>query len=591
VRSLWRGTQRPIWHDVRPVALGLAVVAVFVLGTRGYQQLELGEGEHYGFWDAFVRSVRLFGFEGSFEGHLPTELKVAALLGPALVTYAAVIAFLRLSRERAQLLSVRLFARDHVVVAGLGEIGSHLVKTFHDARVQVVGIEIDEAAALASGARQHGVPVILGDAADPTILERAQVRRARHLLVTCGDDMRDVNVALAARRCAADRRGGVLSVLAHIADVELWRRLTAETVANPQPHARLEFFNVPGVAARVAVERHSPFAAASPRIAVVGLGDLGESVLLHAASRWRELRPTPDARLVVVAAAPDAAATLERLCERNPGLAELCALQPHEGEVDDLLDAGRPDVVYLCLPPSQTLAAGLALHRRASAGVPIVALVPHSDAARVFRQSEGGFADLEVFGILDSVVTPALLVHGTTELLARARHAAYVRCEEARGESAATNPSIRPWDELDESLRESNRRAADGISDWLEAAGLTVLPAPRFAAAGPEFAFDGEQVERLARLEHERWAADLRADGWRPTAGAKDPARKLHPLLDVPWEGLDDVNRDRDREPVRLLPQMLLAVGLELRPQDGPLVPPPVDLPSDAVLGSAREPA
>ena len=48
-----------------------------------------------------------------------------------------------------------------------------------------------------------------------------------------------------------------------------------------------------------------------------------------------------------------------------------------------------------------------------------------------------------------------------------------------------------------------------------------------------------------------------------PCDGPKDTERKLHPLL-IRWDDLDEAQREKDREPMRALPQMLAGVGFEL---------------------------
>ena len=70
-------------------------------------------------------------------------------------------------------------------------------------------------------------------------------------------------------------------------------------------------------------------------------------------------------------------------------------------------------------------------------------------------------------------------------------------------------------------------------------------------------------MEELAQLEHDRWAADLERDGWRYTDGPKNPDQKLHPLL-ILWKDLPEEQREKDREPMRSLPEMLAGVGFEL---------------------------
>src|SRR5262249_47800032 len=73
---------------------------------------------------------------------------------------------------------------------------------------------------------------------------------------------------------------------------------------------------------------------------------------------------------------------------------------------------------------------------------------------------------------------------------------------------------------------------------------------PRLAA-GERLFDDDIQLEALAELEHERWNAQRRMDGWRWTDRArKNEARRLHPSL-VPYEGLTDDVKEYDRVYVR----------------------------------------
>jgi RyR domain len=154
-----------------------------------------------------------------------------------------------------------------------------------------------------------------------------------------------------------------------------------------------------------------------------------------------------------------------------------------------------------------------------------------------------------------------LLAPETIEVLARAMHENYVREQQAKGDGLGFNPSLVPWGEADESIKTSNRRFAEGIAEKLEATGCALRPT--HAGGSPQsFRFTDREVEELARIEHERWVADLLRDGWHP-GPVKDPAKKEHPLL-VPWSELSKDDRDKDRDAVRNLPSMLLHAGFEI---------------------------
>lgn len=150
----------------------------------------------------------------------------------------------------------------------------------------------------------------------------------------------------------------------------------------------------------------------------------------------------------------------------------------------------------------------------------------------------------------------------TSEVLARAMHEHYVRRQRGKGELPEENPSLVAWDDLDESLKESSRRFAEGIGEKLEAAGCALVAASP-GEGHPSFQFSDEQVESLARLEHDRWASDLERDGWQ-WGPAKDAAGKEHPLL-VPWSKLSEEERDKDRAAVRRVPAMLLQAGFRIQ--------------------------
>jgi hypothetical protein len=567
----------PWWHAARPFVLGGLVAGVLVLGTIGFQRLELPHGEHYGFWDSLFRALRLFGLEGIIEPRLPWQLLVAGIVGPVLTGYAAALALLRLFRTQAQLLGIRLFYRGHVIVVGLGTTGTRLAHAFHAEHRRVVAVDAAEPAAQASGCAERGIPVLVGNAADAEVLGNAGIVRASQLVVATGDDSVNLDVSLVARRLVPRSQRGILNALVHVTDLALWHRLSADAITGDHPAVRLEFFNVPLSAARLMVDSHPPDGS---RLCLVGVEELGQDVLLHLAGAWRA-RGT-GAPLPVIVAGPEAAERVDGLVARHPDLESVCELDVRSVAVESALlqtgeillgDGGPPARrAFVCLPrAAEALSVGLGLRRRPDTrDTHVVVALPDAEtgAGRALREEAAHTGRLDVFGVLNAALTPQLIGHGLTEAIARAKHADYVRAERAKGVTPAQNASMAPWDELPESLRDSNRRFADGVGATLRALGCAVVPAPLIDPRGPLLRFGPDEVERLAREEHDRWARDLRRDGWQPTDGPKDPDRKLHPLL-VSWEELSEEEREKDRDPVRALPRMLAEAGLEVRRVQG----------------------
>jgi hypothetical protein len=166
--------------------------------------------------------------------------------------------------------------------------------------------------------------------------------------------------------------------------------------------------------------------------------------------------------------------------------------------------------------------------------------------------------------MLDLTCTPDFLLGRTrNERLARAIHGVYVRMREAAGDTVDTNPSMAPWDDLPEALKESNRRQADHARVKLRAVGYE-LAGPGQGDAAP-ISFSKQQIDRLARMEHARFEAERRFEGW--TEGPRDPLAKTSPYL-VEWERLPQEIRRYDVEFVRNLPSALAEAGLRVRRLD-----------------------
>jgi hypothetical protein len=581
-RRVWRRRVQPVWREVRGVVLiGLGLL-VLVLGTLGFEQLH---GANYGFLDSLYRAITLFAFGGAVQPPVPPALQVARILGPILTGYAAVGTLILLSREQARILDIRLFARQHVIVAGLGASGSSLAFALDDCNAHLVIVESSPTNPYLAGVRERGIDVLIGDATDRAMLRTAGVRRARHLVSLCGSDSTNVDVAAAAMAASSRTRTGVLTVFAQLRDLDVWRSLAedASTFGVHPPGVRFEYFNIHAIGAQLLLERHPPFLAAAgepePRrahVLLVGLDGLGEQLLLRIVRQWRSQSPGPSEQLCITLAGTGAEGALARLRRRYPALERCCTIEAWPGSIDSAFfqagsamlgsdRAGEVTQAYVCIDDEgRALTAALALHAAPEAPcVPVVVVVADADAgvAKVLAADGGRFANVTPFGLLTEAVSPELLLRGTNELLARAKHEQYVRDELAVGNSVERNPSMRPWEELDEAMREDNRKFADGIGDKLTATGCILVPMALRDPDVPQFSFTDAEVELLARQEHERWVQAKLDDGWHFGSPRNDQLKQHDQLVD--WKQLDERNRDRD--PVRQLPEMLELTGFQIQ--------------------------
>lgn len=148
------------------------------------------------------------------------------------------------------------------------------------------------------------------------------------------------------------------------------------------------------------------------------------------------------------------------------------------------------------------------------------------------------------------------------EALAKAAHEDYCEKARARRETPETNPALRPWDQLNEDLRDANRAQVSDIPNKLRLIHLELTPWG--GMHGSEIAFTAEQLESLAEGEHQRWMEERKAAGWT-YAGSRDNARKYHPLL-VPWDRLPESEKEKDRDSVRAIPKLIEKAEFHVKP-------------------------
>jgi len=150
------------------------------------------------------------------------------------------------------------------------------------------------------------------------------------------------------------------------------------------------------------------------------------------------------------------------------------------------------------------------------------------------------------------------------EKLAEAFHEIFCEDLSAKGykygpvtrEDKKEHSSLKPYAELPENEKEQNRNNVRDIPSKLASVGYVMLPA-RGGEAPAEF--ESSEVEKLAKMEHERWMRQKLDEGWR--YGKKTiKARKLHKDL-VPWDKLLEEEKEKDRVLVKGIPRIIAKAG------------------------------
>ncbi len=574
VKAVWRDRLRPAARAARPVVLGIGAVIVVVFGMIGFARTD----PHETLLDSGYRALELFTFGGNTSAHPNPWLEIARILGPIVVGVAALRAIALLYRDQLQLLRCR-WMRDHTVVAGLGTAGFTMARALDRDDWRVVVVEQDSGNPAIKGCRERGIGVVIGDATDPRILRKAGLGQAILFVAMCGDDGTNADAAASARTVTAERTRGILTTLVELDDFGLWGVMKAQAflTRDGTPY-RLHFFNTFALAAEMLLHEYPAFDSASPgspHVLVVGTDGVGTSLVMEILKAWLNAHRSGDDRLRVTLAGPSAGDERDRLMAAHPEIQSVPCCEVVSWDVDLVTTAnpGLPsqdvDAVYVSLP-AETQALNVALklrqHPELRFDVPIVVAVADEDAGVGGTIGRGGPAlkDVFAFGVLRRSVTARALLHTPTETIARLSHECHVRDRLARGDTQKDDPSLRPWEELPDALRESNRLFADGIPAKLAELGCLITFTPLMDPEVAPVVLTETEVERLAPGEHARWESHMKLIGY--TRGERrDNKGKTHPMIDVPYEDLPEENKEKDRAHVRSIPEVLAHAGFSIR--------------------------
>lgn len=131
--------------------------------------------------------------------------------------------------------------------------------------------------------------------------------------------------------------------------------------------------------------------------------------------------------------------------------------------------------------------------------------------------------------------------------------------------------SLLPWDDLPEHEKEQNKSAVRDIPNKLNRVGYVMIPARSDEPA--EFPRGKDDLELLSKMEHERWMQAKLSAGWQYAPDTNKEERLHKALLSWEDERLDENEKDKDREFVRLIPESLTLIGytvVDLSPEDRP---------------------
>jgi hypothetical protein len=580
------------WNSWGWAIIPIMALVAFFLGLRGFSQLFQTQQGARSIADIIYATLQLFVLEFNWPGATITwELGAARLLAPLAAASTAFTGIVVIFSTQFQWLKAKRLT-NHFIICGLGQEGMVFTQALLRKGKKVVVIERDATNGNITTCRNEGAIVLVGDAMDKELLQKARIKTALHIISVTEDDGVNTEVMLRARDLTFHRKQNALTGHIPFIDPQLCTFLRQQEIAGQEVDGfRLEYYNIVEWNARGLMkqylgdpmidflEKNEP----PPHILIVGLGRMGESMAVHAAKEWRQIETDNPCKLVISIADRKAEKLKNRLLLRYPNLNKICKFIALEMDFEDpeffegkflKSTPSEPAVthIFVCLGnESASLSAALSLYPHVHAAqVPVlVRMYRNVGLARLLRGENdqgGSFEFLYPFGLLGSGGSSpheelgdplAILLNGTFEFLGQAIHEQYLLNLEPLKEGIEPHPNDKPWKYLSEEAKESNRAQASHYGILLQSIGCTIQP--NFGLEECNITFTTEEINNMASLEHSRWMDEKTVLGW--TYGElRDDRKKRHPDL-VSWSELPESSRKFDINTVKEMPNLIASVG------------------------------
>ena len=269
------GKSRRRWFILAGVWL-----VIMILGVGGYAQQARANGTPSNPLDTLYQTLQLAALQ--FKGdttNMNWRLQVVRFAAPlmaagTLISAASVVFAEQLRRWGAA------GEKGHTVVVGSGEVGRKFVAALRAGGHRVVAVT--ESSTSAPALRELRIPMVVGDPRDAATLRAARIERASRLLLVDDDDGLNVD-ALQVAAGFERRNNDPLRISVRLGDAGLAALLRGRDLA-AQGAARVDFVNLHDAGARRWLADHPLGEPLRP--IVLGLGQLGRSLVLGIAQRW-----------------------------------------------------------------------------------------------------------------------------------------------------------------------------------------------------------------------------------------------------------------------------------------------------------------
>ena len=561
------------------------VLAIMVLTWFGLEKAYPDIASMRYFPDRLFRLVKtVMGNDPLGSGLETVEVPWQLIVAKLLVTLVLIRGLMKLVgavfRDNVTQLRVML-KRQPTVIIGAGRKGSSIAADMR-ARLHESAIVVERSADSPNAAslRRAGHLVIAGDATSKPVLKSAAANRARRVICFAHDQKTGIQVAGLVRElwsARTDLRGETCDCHVHLDNPQLVDLFRSQVQAEIQP-VRVHFFNLHKMVARSLFDRFPQELAPTLmngarriRVDLIGFGQEAQAILVQGLRVFHMGLPD-GVQWHVWVDASKAGAARQLLAARHPMADRIADIRFHGSDahyralVDDSFacPADTLQLVICALPDDEANIAAAAELLQATPNGRFQVFARCADMDGLPALLAGTQPRLRLFGHLADFCTVEMICGEQQDQFARTIHADYLGL--TQGTASESDAYKTAWSELNEDARDANRAQADH------------LPYKLMAVQGDISRIDDSSVlEFLAMTEHQRWAAHRYLNGWRYGA-ERDDIRRMHPSL-VSWEDLTEGEREKDRDAVRRLPQLL---GMARKPTEHSPAEPVLEAPAPA---------
>ncbi len=515
------------------------------LGFQGYKELFNEKSISISFIDNLYLTIQLAFFEGDLLGSLPFELQFARFFLPFLTAYTGFKAITLLFIEKMNLFRIN-FWKNHIVINTDDSIGQFAAKVLDQNNYKVVLVCPN--ASMINQEFSENVVVIIGDLNQPEIQKRSNLAKARYCLLFCKEDLKNIKTALQCENNLKIKKKHQIEFISHITDPN-FSSMYIDQISNKnwKPNQIHNYCNILQQAAIQLINQEGLNQKES--ILLIGFGQLNQNICkeilikdkiknaknIHIIDKQSIVKDNMIINKIMNSSKNCKINTFTYELNRN-NLQGISKLIKNIDPVPEYIILNLDDNL-ISLQLILTLVSDIYKETNQKSNSPKIKVCLSNDETIINLLN--GQEKIELFNLMDEVITLDFLLDTKNESLARSIHNHYIQMNNQREEN------IQQWNELSEKKKRSNRNAAHYIQNHLDQIGYKIIPYFDIDPVEP-YQFSEQELLYIAQKEHQRWCDET----------IKENKNSTNPYL-KPWDSLEPQQKEYNLEFVRNIPTII----------------------------------